>query len=129
MTTTTIGKAIDEIAMLQKKRDEIGAKLAAAEKLINEKKEKLLARVKKSELNGAKGRLGAAFIQEDDIPTIEEFEKVWSWAKKNDALDIFQKRLSNAAVRERWAVGKKIPGVGTFHRVFLQVRSVKRGEK
>lgn len=129
MSIVTIGKAIDEIAALQKKRDEISAKLAAVEKLISEKKEKLLARVKKSELNGAKGRLGAAFVQEEDVPTIEEFDKVWAWAKKTNALDIFQKRLSSVAVRERWAAGKKIPGVGTFHRVVLQVRSVKRDER
>lgn len=126
MANMPIGKAIDEIAALQKKRDELAAKVSAAEKIINEKKETLLKRVKKSELNGARGRIGAAFVKDEDIPTIEDFAKVWAYARKNNASDLFQRRLGLEAVRARWEEGKKIPGVGVFRRVALQVRSTKK---
>lgn len=126
MANITIGKAIDEIAALQKKRDELAAKVSAAEKIINEKKETLLKRVKKSELNGARGKIGAAFVKDEDIPTIEDFAKVWAYARKNNASDLFQRRLGLEAVRTRWEEGKKIPGVGIFRRVVLQVRSTKK---
>lgn len=126
MANMPIGKAIDEIAALQKKRDELAAKVAAAEKIINEKKETLLKRVKKSELNGARGKIGAAFVKDEDIPTIEDFAKVWAYARKNNASDLFQRRLGLEAVRARWEEGKKIPGVGIFRRVALQVRNTKK---
>lgn len=125
MATFNTGKAIDEIAQLQAKRDRLSVAVTVMEKLITEKKDKLLKRLKKSDLDGARGRFGVASVSSEDVPTMDDFIKVWNYARKKNAPDLFQKRLSSTAVRERWAEGKVIPGVSKFHRVVLAVRPVK----
>lgn len=122
------GKAIDEIAQLQLKCDRLQAALLVAEREVAAKKEKLLKRLKKSALDGARGRVGVASVLEEDVPTMEDFMTVWKWARKNNAPEIFQKRLSSTAVRERWEAGKNVPGVGRFHRVVLRINQT-RGRK
>jgi hypothetical protein len=126
MAKFNTGKAVDEIAQWQAKRDRLAIAVDVMETEIAKKKEKLLGRMKKSDLDGARGRFGQASVVEDDVPTMEDFAKVWAYARKKNAPDLFQKRLSSTAVRERWAEGKAIPGVGKFHRVVLTVCPVKK---
>lgn len=126
---STTGKAIDEIAKLQLKRDKLQAQVAAAEREINLKKDKLLSRLQKSKLDGAAGSLGRCAVVEEDIPNIEDFEKLCAYAAKTKDWDLLQRRISKAAWEERVADGKKVPGVKVFHRVSLRVAPIKVGRK
>jgi len=128
-SNASIGKAIDEIAKLQKQRDALEAKVTAADKAITEKKDKLLARIQKSKLDGARGALGVASVVAEDLPQIEDFEKLCKFVAKTKGWDLFQRRMSKSAWLERVAEGKTVPGVTTFHRVTLRVTAIKGRRK
>lgn len=59
-------------------------------------------------------------ISEMDVPSLKDFMKVWRWAQENDVPEIFQRRINSKAWRER---DKKVPGVGTFTKRSLSIRS------
>ena len=129
MSNASTGKAIDEIAKLQLKQDEYESKVNAIKAEIVKKKETLLKRIKKSDLNGASGALGRAVIDDEDIPNVEDFDKLCQYAAKTKSWDLLQKRVSKEAWRLRVAEGKKVPGVTTFRRIALRVVKIKKGRK
>ncbi len=128
-SNASIGKAIDEIAKLQKQHNVLEAKATAIEKVITEKKERLLVRIKKSKLDGARGALGLASVVAEDLPQIKDFEKLCAYAAKTQGWDLFQRRVSKSAWLERVAEGGTVPGVETFHRVTLRVTAIKGRRK
>lgn len=121
----TIGGAIDLLHGVRTARKALQAK-AEAEKAQEDLIEAtIFERFGKSELEGARGKLAQCSIKRSDVPTLKDFAKTWAWAKKNDAPDIFQRRISVEAWRERTAGGKTIPGVDVFTKVGLTLTKVK----
>ncbi len=49
-----------------------------------------------------------------DKPIAGNWEEIYQYIKENDAYDLLQRRLGEAAVRARWEDGITIPGVQTF---------------
>lgn len=47
-------------------------------------------------------------------PTAEDWDEVYEYIHENKAWDLLHKRLSSAAIKERWDDGVEIPGVGAF---------------
>lgn len=47
-------------------------------------------------------------------PIATDWSKVWQWAVDNDAPDLFQRRLGEKAVKERWEDDTNIPGIEEF---------------
>ena len=129
MANLSVGKAIDEIAKLQLKKIRIEITVKVIDQEISKKKEVLLGKIKKSFLHGAMGALGRATVDEEDVPTVEDFEKLCNYAAKKKDWDLLQKRISKEAWNLRLAEGKKIPGVGVFHRVSLRVSPIKARRK
>lgn len=119
--SAVIGKKIDEIAALIKQKEVLDTKSNALDVQIKAKQEALLSKIKKQELDGALGKLGKAVVDEEDVPTIEDWPKFYKYIKKTGEFDLLQKRLGKQAIELRWADGKKVPGVGKFHRVALRV--------
>ena len=60
------------------------------------------------------GLLVSVAHKRTDKPRATDWDAVWQWAKKHDAPDIYQRRLGENAVKERWADGIEIPGVEAF---------------
>lgn len=117
----TMGGAID---MLFKVRE---ARKAAQTKVDAEKAQEglieflIFERFGKSDLEGARGREAQCSIKRVDTYGIEDFDKVWDYAKKNDAPDLFRRQLVVEACRERYSAGKTIPGVSIFTKVSLSL--------
>lgn len=118
---STIGTAIDEIAKLQLKLAKIEAQAKSVEKVISEKKDRLLQRIKKSALDGARGKLGLARVDEQESPAIKDWPAFTAYVAKTKGYDLFQKRISKEAWRSRVELGKAVPGVEVFKRPVLVV--------
>ena len=117
-----LGSLIDEIKRYEDGLDELLAKVEVTKKIIAKKKEALLKKFKKSDLNGARGKLGVATVVERDIPQIGDPKLFYGYIYKMKAFDLLQKRISNAAWVERSEAGERVPGVTVFRDVKLQVR-------
>lgn len=120
-----VGAAADGLWKLQERYSLMLVKAEALKKAVTTYKQAMLKTFRKAELKVAGGKHGLVTLVDRDEPIIEDYMALWAYARKQNAPELFQKRLSVDAVRERWNAGKKIPGVGKFHNVFIQVRGRK----
>lgn len=120
-----LGALIDEIKRYEDGLDELLAKVEVSKKIIAKKKEALLKKFKKSDLNGARGKLGVASVVERDIPQIGDPQKFYAYIYKKKAFDLLQKRIATTAWVERSEAGERVPGVTVFRDVKLQVRKAR----
>lgn len=74
----------------------------------------LLKEYGKENIKGAKGKRGQVSVKKKDIPTIENFTNFVKHIKKTGEFDLFQRRCSEKAIKERWAKKKTVPGIGKF---------------
>ena len=65
-----------------------------------------------------------AIITQDE-PTVEDMGKLYKHIQKTGEFDLLYKRVNNAAVKERWELGKAVPGVGKFPVQTLSVTQAK----
>lgn len=79
-----------------------------------------------NDLDSAGGKVGKIAISEQVIATVEEstggWEAVYKYIYKHKAFHLLNKALKQESIKEVWAEGKKIPGVGKFHKKKLSVR-------
>ena len=95
--------------------------------LVNEFKvlqEHLINTLPKSQSTGVSGVLATAKITTDQVPTVEDWDKLYAFIKKTGSFDLLGRSLSATAVKERWDAKKAVPGVGTFNVVKLSLVKV-----
>lgn len=119
-----IGACADLIYTLRAKR-------LAAQKLVDEieKEEKALKShiidtLPKSEASGAAGKLARVTVVVKTVPQVTDWDAFYKYVKKNNAFEMMQRRLSDAAIQERWDAGKKVAGVGHLQVVSLSINKV-----
>lgn len=87
-------------------------------------REHLIDNLPKSDATGVSGKLARATVTVKELPRVEDWDKLWAHIKKTGAFELLQKRLSNAAVEERWEHSKQVPGVGKFNAVSISLNKV-----
>lgn len=123
----TLGACIDRLYRLR--TDRLSAKrtmekLQAAER---ELAEHVLREFPKARLEKASGRIATASRIVRERPSVVDWSRVHAYVKAHDAFDLFQRRLHEGAVAERWDAGEEIPGVERFPDVRLSL--TKRGKR
>lgn len=118
----TLGAAIDLMYKVREERQKLTAKAEDEKRQEDLLETAILEKFKKSELEGAKGKRAQASVSIKEVPTLEvDTDFYRHLAKHPEDFDLLQRRLSSTAVRERWKVGKSIPGVGKFTKVGLSL--------
>lgn len=102
---------------MQKEVDIISAEESALKNYIIEN-------LPKSEASGVSGKLARVTIVVKQIPQVKDWEAFYKYVKKTGSFDLMQKRLTDAAIKERWEDGKKIPGVESFNAVSVSINKV-----
>lgn len=74
----------------------------------------IIENVDADESSGVVGKNFKALVKREQRPVVEDWDKFYAHVKKTGAFDLLQKRLNDAAVKERFEDKKKVPGVGTF---------------
>lgn len=75
----------------------------------------------KDDLNGATGKVAKANVTRTEVPSVKDWPKFYAYVAKNKAFDLLQRRLSSAAIRERWEAKKVVPGVEKFTALSLSL--------
>src|SRR5271156_3623268 len=104
------GDLIDALFTQDKVIDGIEAKLRDAKAKRDDIQAQLLKKFSVSKLNGARGRLGTAFVRSTDHPSIENRPKFLKYVISNKAYDLFQNRITPTAYFERVENGERVPG-------------------
>jgi hypothetical protein len=116
-----VGAAIDLLHGVRAARKALQARAESEKRQEEMIEERIFKMFDKAELDGGAGRVAQASVSRSDVPTIEDWEKLENHVIRTGELDLFQRRLSVEACRERWGQRKAIPGVGTFTRVRLHL--------
>jgi hypothetical protein len=125
-----IGPCIDKAYLLREERQE---KQREFDAIIEEMKkaEKALAdhivnTFKKSEINGAKGDICSASWSPVVFPKVTDWTAVYAWVKKTGAFEIFEKRISKSAFKERYEAKEFIPGVEAHEDFTLSLTKISK---
>lgn len=101
----------------QKKVDEIAAEETAL-------KNHIIENLPKSEASGVAGKLARVTVVAKQIPQVKDWDAFYKYVKKTGSFDLMQKRLTDAAIKERWEAGKEVPGVEHFNAVSVSINKV-----
>lgn len=91
-------------------------------------KEYLLQQLAENKLEGAKGRLATAATRRTVVPVLKEWGVFTAYVAKHKAFDLFERRVSRLAFRERLDAGEVVPGVEPFTVVELSLTKSGKGE-
>lgn len=122
-----LGACVDLLYTLKMKRIALDHQAEELRKQQTALSDHMLKKFDKDDLRGGYGRIAGASVDRKEVPIFEDFDKFWKYAKKNDAKDLFQRRLNVKAVEERWEAGKPIPGISKF--TVVKVTPHKLGSK
>lgn len=134
MAHISLGDLIDaayearEAVKARKKELEQDKKLAALTARRDELEAQIFQRFEAERTSLAKGSIAKAYFTTDRIPRIDlengGWPKLFAWIKKNDAFDMFEKRLAKLATLDRLDRGDKIPAIQIQQERKLQLRGV-----
>lgn len=127
-------KKLAECADMLDELDKQLAKLNHEKEVVEERykvlEDYIIANLPASSATGIQGRKVRVSIDKKIIPTVkgDDWGKVFAYIKKTGEFDLLQRRLSSAAVKERWELKKVIPGVGKFTKKVLKIHKLKGGK-
>lgn len=119
-----MGACADHLYNLRQKRLEMQKevdKLTAEESAL---KEHIINTLPKSEASGVAGKVARVSVVTKQIPQVKDWDAFYKHVKKTGQFDLLQRRLTDAAVKERWENGKEIPGVEHFNAVTVSLNKL-----
>lgn len=119
-----LGACADLLYQLRQKRLEMQKevdKIAAEEAAL---KEYIINTLPKSEASGVAGKLARVTVVTKEVPQVEDWEAFYKYVKKTGQFDLLQRRVVDAAIKERWEHGEEIPGVKHFQAVTVSINKV-----
>lgn len=120
----SLGAAIDDLYKRREKRYELQRIVAQMSNAESALRDYIINTLPKSEATGAAGKVARAQVTTKIVPTIADFDELWKFAKRTNSPELFQRRLSAAAVQERWEAGKTVPGVGKFNAIDVSITKI-----
>lgn len=119
-----LGACADKLFELRNKRLDMQKevdKMAAEESAL---KEHIINTLPKSEASGVAGKLARVTVVTKQIPQVKDWDAFYKYVKKTGSFDLMQKRLTDAAIKERWEAGKEVPGVEHFNAISVSINKV-----
>ncbi len=124
MAGKTIGKYVDEIYTLKSvDLKAANAEVSRLKKIISKKNDEMEAKFKKSDLDGAIGKIGKLKIEPVEKFQVDDYDIFNAWVKKNDAFDCYEKKLSQKGITDRMVdrkgnpTKKLLPGLKIFETI------------
>ena len=120
----TIGACADRLYLVREERLKLAKDVAKMEAEESALKEHIVNILPKSDSSGAQGKVARVSVGTKVVPSPRDWELIMKYIKKNDAFDLLQRRLNTAAVEERWANKKEVPGVEKFTAVTVSINKL-----
>lgn len=120
----TLGACADKLFELRNKRlagQTLVDEVEAEEKAL---KVHIIDNLPKSEASGVAGKLARVTVVSREIPQVKDWDKFYKYVKKTGYFDLLQRRLTDAAIKERWECGEEVPGVEHFKVTSVSINKV-----
>jgi hypothetical protein len=120
-TKLDLGGAIDKLYALRTERLEIEKSVKALKSEELAMRGNILQMLESAGLDGAKGKAATAAVIYEVVPQVVDWGAFNEYVKENAAFDLYQRRVSVLAMRERWSCDVAVPGVEKFDSVDLSL--------
>jgi hypothetical protein len=117
----TLGACADALFQLKADLAEQNKLVDEIKKDIQQLKNHLIANLPKSDADGVVGRLCTCRVTTKDEPQVKDWEALYAEVMATKDFSLLHRRVSAAAVKERWKDGKQVPGVDVFRVVDVSV--------
>jgi hypothetical protein len=126
LSAQELGMLADEFWTTKNHRldaDKISKALKTAESSIEAK---IIEQMLRQEITAAGGKTIILTMPTPvEEPVVQDWQAFWQFIKSQDDMSLFEKRPGRAAIKERWANGEAIPGIGKFPVYKLSKQGVK----
>jgi len=119
-----MGRCADLYHDVRELRLAMAKEVEAVEEFEREIKQHIIDNLSKSDDTGAAGLRYRAQIITKVKPTVEDWPALQAHVRSTGDFDLFQKRISDKAVADRWSDSVEIPGVGRFNAVDVSVTKI-----
>lgn len=120
-----IGACADKLYKLRQKRLEQQKKVSEIEAEEKALKAHIIDTLPKSEASGVAGKIARVTVVTKKVPQVKDWDLFYKHVKRTGNFELLQRRVGDAAIKERWEDGKEVPGVGHFNAVTLSINKVK----
>lgn len=119
----SLGACADRLAELRDSRkgaQEIVDSIDAEEKAL---KAHIIDTMPKGD-TGASGKKFKVAVVVKEVPQVKDWEAFYKYVLKTKDFSLLQRRLGEAAVKERWEANKPVPGVEAFKAVTVSLTKI-----
>lgn len=120
----SLAACADLLYTTKARRLEVQKQVDELEKQEIQLKEYIINNLPKSQATGVAGKLARVTLVQKTKPQVQDWDKFYAYVKKNGAFEMLQRRLSDAAIQERWDNKKQVPGVEPFKVTTVSVNKV-----
>jgi len=125
MSKTSLGELIDELHELREQRRDLDSQNRELKLRYDEVQEEVLRQLKAQGLDQGRGDRASVSISETVIPNVTDWTKLMTWIKRNQALHLFERRITKSAWMElvEMRKGRPLPGVESYTKETLNLRT------
>jgi hypothetical protein len=121
----TVGGLIDELFLLREQRRKLAETDKSLQAQYAELEARLIAALDQQETTQARGRSATATLNEEELATVVDWDRVHAYVRSQNAFYLLQRRINSAAWREAAAErGEPIPGTTVFKRRTIALRRI-----
>jgi hypothetical protein len=119
-----LAEAADKLYTIREHRLALQRQVDELQKEETALREDLIANISKSDALGVSGKLVRVTVVTKPKPSLKSWDDLIAYCRRRGAWDLIQHRISDDAVKQRWADGKEVPGVESFNVVTLSMNKV-----
>lgn len=123
LTQAALGKTIDKVFALRKKKAELEAAVKDVEGQIATLDSELMEAMQAGGIEKTATKLGTVSISTSTVAQVEDWDAFLAYIYKNKYGHLLQRRVSDPAWRELQEQGKKVPGTTGFIKKRLNYRA------
>lgn len=117
-----IGKMVDRIFELRKKKAELESAVKDVEGQIADLDSELMEALEKAGIERTATKKGTVSVSTSVVAQVTDWDALWNYIYKNKYGHLLQRRISDPAYRELLEHGKKVPGTEPFSKKRLNYR-------
>ncbi len=121
---TTLGDKINQLYHLRERKRLLKQQLDELNEEYESLEREIMGDLDAVGLQLGRGGIAQASITETTVPTVNDWEAFEEYVKNNDALYLFERRVSARSWRELYESGELVPGTEAYVRRRLNLRKL-----
>lgn len=122
--TKTIGQLIDEMSSIREQRRELSAKDSELSAEYRELERQLIAAMEDQDMNSSTGKAARATLSTQTVGQIEDWDQLTDYIQQTGYFQLFQRRISSAAMQELMQNGEQPPGLRAMDKTTINLRNL-----